>query len=232
MKGFGRIFFLAAFAMLLTYGAFAQVDSVTQRLKALGIDSNIIEHSFHTDDTAHYFKMTMHAVSTERKDLETIDYDPQRDEKERWQLLTLNGDSVSDKWAHDYSKAVNKNIGKTVGIYATRIKFEDSSSIVISFKCNKDNLPDRYSNLYRCNGLAYINKATKQIDKEEFTDSSSFQIEFMSVVTYSMYRNFSYNADEQFNQLISDDLYMDVFIKDKKSKASVTYIYSDYKKVK
>lgn len=223
---------MTAFAMLLTCCAFAQADSVTLRLKALGIDSNIIEHSFHTDDGIHYFKMTMHAVSAERKDLTTIEYDPTRDVTQAWQMLTLNGDSVSDKWQHDYAKEVNKYTGKTVGIYSTGIKSEDSASIVVSFKCYRDNLPDRYKNLSRCDGLAYINKQTKQIDKEVFTDSSAFELEFMYVTTYTMTRNFSFDEEAQFDQLISDDLFMNVFIRDVKSKATVTYIYSDYKKVK
>jgi len=233
MKGFGRIFLMASFSLLLTSCAFAQVDSVTLKLKSLGIDSNIIEHSFNTDDGVHYFKMTMHAVSAVRKDLTTIEYDPTRDEDDRWRMLTFNSDTVSEKWAHDYAKEVNKKSGRKANVSSTKIKSEDSTTIVISFNCNnKESLPDRYENLSRCNGVAYINKITKQIDKEEFTDSSSFQLEFMTVMTYTMDRNFSYNADEQYNQLISDDLYMDVYIKDKKSKATVTYIYSDYKKVK
>ena len=232
MKGFGRIFFMTAFTVLLTCCAYAQVDSVTQRLKQLGIDSTIIAHSFHTDDRIHYFKVTMNAVSPTTNNYTVIEYDPQRDEAARWQMLTFNSNPVSEGWAHDYAKEVNKKRDSTVGIYATSIKSEDTASIVISFKCNKTNLPDRYKDLSRCTGLAYINKKTKQIDKEEFTDSSSFRLENMDVSTYTMDRNFSFNEDEQYNQLISDDILMDVFIKDKKGKVAVTYIYSDYKRVK
>ena len=232
MKGFSRTFLMTAFALLLAYCAFAQVDSVTLRLKSLGIDSNIIEHSFHTDDGTHYFKMTMNAVSPSANNYTTIEYDPQRDEEKRWQMITFNNDTVSERWAHDYAKEVNKKRGATVGIHSTSIKSEDTATIVISFRCDKKNLPDRYTDLSRCAGFAYINKKTKQIDKEEFTDSSTFRLENMDVKTYTMDRNFSYNEDEQFNQLISDDIYMDIYIKDKKGKATVTYIYSDYKKVK
>jgi hypothetical protein len=233
MKGFGRIFLMASFALLLSCSAFAQVDSVTLKLQSLGIDPHVIEYSFHTDDGVHYFKMTMHAVSAARKDLTTIEYDPMREDGQQWQMLTFNSDTVSEKWAHDYAKEVNKKVGRKVDISSMKIKSEDSATIVVSFNCNnRESLPDRYENLSRCNGVAYINKTTKQIDKEEFTDSSSFQLEFMTVMTYTMDRNFSYNTDEQYNQLISDDLYMDVYIKDKKSKATITYIYSDYKKVR
>jgi hypothetical protein len=232
MKGLCRYFSITVFTMLFAGAAFAQVDSVKLRLIELGIDSNIIEHSFHTDDGIHYFKMTVDAVSPDRKDLQTIEYDPRRDDKQRWQFITYNGDTVSEKWAKDYAKEVNKNAGKTVNISSAKIKSEDKSFIVISFQCgSKDNLPDRYKNLSRCAGLAFINKNTKQIEREEFTDSSSFQLEFMDVRNYTMYRNFAYNEDLHFNQLISDDLIINAFIKDKKSKVTITYIYSDYKAV-
>jgi|GEM_PF-4178642 hypothetical protein len=232
MKGLARYFLISTFTVLFTSSAFAQVDSVKQRLIALGIDSNIIEHSFHTDDGIHYFKMTVDAVSPERKDLQTIEYDPRRDAKQRWQSLTYNGDTVSEKWARDYAKEVNKNTGKTVNVFSTKIKSEDNSLIVVSFQCgNKDNLPDRYKNLARCAGLAFINKNTKQIEREEFTDSSAFQLEFMDVRNYTMYRNFSYNEELHFNQLISDDLIINAFIRNKKSKVTITYIYSEYKAV-
>jgi hypothetical protein len=232
MKGFGRNFLMTAFALLLACCASAQVDSVTLKLKSLGIDSNIIEHSFHTDDGIHSFKVTINAVSPSANNYTTIEYDPQRDESERWQMVTFNNDTVSERWAHDYAKEVNKKRGATVRIYSTKIQSEDTATIVVSFGCDKKNLPDRYKDLSRCMGVAYINKKTKQIDKEEFTDSSTFRLENMDVKTYTMDRNFSYNEDEQFNQLISDDIYMDIYIKDKKGKATVTYIYSDYKKVK
>src|SRR6202012_5558871 len=186
MKGFGRIFLMTTFALLLSCCIFAQVDSVTQRLKALGIDSNIIERSFHTDDGIHYFKVTVNAVSPPANNFTTIEYDPQRDEKERWKMLTFNNDSVSESWAHDYAKEVNKKRGATIGINSTSVKSEDNGMIVIAFRCDKNNLPDRYKDLSRCQGLAYINKKTKQVDRENFTDSSGFRLENMDVGTYTM----------------------------------------------
>jgi hypothetical protein len=231
MKGFGRIFLMTAFAVLLTCCAFAQVDSVTLRLKSLGIDSNIIEHSFHTDDGIHYFKMTINAVSPLANNFTTIEYDPQRDESDRWRMITFNNDTVTEDWAHDYAKEVNKKRDATVGINSTKIIAEDKETIIVSFRCTRDNLPDRYKDLSRCAGLAYINKKTKQIDREEFTDSSLFRLENMDVATYTMGRNFSFNEEEKFNQLISDDVFMNIYLKDKKGKVTVTYIYSDYKKV-
>jgi hypothetical protein len=232
MRGFGRNFLMTAFAVLFACCAFAQADSVAQKLKSLGIDSNIIEHSFHTDDGIHYFKVTINAVSPLTNNYTTIEYDPQRDEEKRWEMITFNNDTVTEDWAHDYAKEVNRKRGATIGIYSTKIQSEDTATIVVSFGCDKKNLPDRYKDLSRCTGLAYINKKTKQIDKEEFTDSSAFRLENMDVRTYTMERNFSYDEDEQFNQLISDDVFMDVYVKDKKAKVTVTYIYSDYKKVK
>ena len=114
---------MTAFALLLACCASAQVDSVTLKLKSLGIDSNIIEHSFHTDDGIHSFKVTINAVSPSANNYTTIEYDPQRDESERWQMVTFNNDTVSERWAHDYAKEVNKKRGATIAPLFRPVRF-------------------------------------------------------------------------------------------------------------
>jgi len=174
---------------LLSIPAFGQKQEVEAKLVEYGIAQAFLNTSLQDHDATHYFDIKT-TTNDGTKNIVDIGYfNPELPVGKRWVIKTSNGVTPPKKEAKKFNKAHNtkqKDINGKVDDNSWKIVSDTENEIVISFKYDRESLPNKFAFLADCLGSATINKKTKRLESASFVNEGPLKIKIFNVTELDM----------------------------------------------
>ena len=226
---------IAIFLALTPATLIAQDQDVLDKLKAYDFETAFLSTTLKDADAEHAFSLQTTIMSLDDTTLEQIEFDPRRPIGERWKLLTVNGEEPTEDDLHEFDHTHNtkdKEVNAEVDDSSLRIESEDQNYLVVGFRYKKESLPRKVKFLHQCEGLAYIKKDTKKLERAEFINQEQLRVRTMRVNILDMKVKFDFLPEEDIYHISRETLWMGTYYHGMIYDINIENIYSDFQKVK
>ncbi len=230
MKSFISIIFL-----ICSISSFAQKQEVLAKLAEYGITAETLGTGLQDHDATHSFDVDITTNNGTKNIVEVGHFNPLVPIGERWTLETVNDKAPSKKELKKFDKAHNTkqpDINGKVSDKSWKIDSDTEKEIIISFKYEKESLPNKFQFLADCTGKAYIDKRTKRLKKAVFKNDGPLKVKIFNVTKLEMTVDYHYIKEE--NLYVMDTQHLDMQVKLLGQLVEVEELneYYHYKKVK
>ena len=153
---------------LIPAASSAQLVNIKERLVEYNIPVDFLEHSIRNADRKFTFKYRMITGSPDGTPvIYEIEYNPQRKNKDRWRLISVNGNSPEKKEIRDFNRINNprrKEVSAEIDESSYQVVVDNDQYFTYSFKYKEGSITSNRKFLEDCKGYVYINKKTGKIE--------------------------------------------------------------------
>jgi hypothetical protein len=219
--------------------AYGQKDEIDAKLKEYGIPGDYIVNALKDANAEYYFKFKSVTWMPSKQGMEEIveegEFDPGLPVGQRWRLLKVNGRQPYSKELKKFNKAQNtlkNNVNTEIDEENYRIEEDNDTEMIISLRYKDETLPQRYTFLSDCSGLAYVDKKKNRLTRIEYRNDYAVRVWNYKATGLSLVQYYTYNEAGN-NYFISREE-MDLEANYLGQGVSILFDieYSDYRKVK
>ncbi len=219
--------------LLFTSFSFSQKAEVMEKLKEYNFSEDLLTENVKDADALYSFTQKMTTINSNGATEEISNFDPNKKVGDKWELVSVNGNSPTKKEKKTFNKNHNstKEVNGELDEHSWKIVSDGDDYLVISFRYDKKTLPKKYAFLGDCIGYAFFNKATKELEKSEFKNEGPIKIKVLNVQHLDMVIH--YLKDEDGTYLMKTmNMDLEVYFLGQVVDVKEISEYSDYKKVK
>lgn len=213
----------------------AQDADVLEKLKAYDFETAFLTTTLKDADAEHAFNMRSKISSLKDTTIEEIEFDPRRPVGDRWKLISVNGSVPSEDDLREFDHSHNTKgvmVNAEVDETSLKINEENEEYLVVSFKYKKESLPVKFQFLHACNGLAYVNKKSKKLEKAYFSNTEQIRVRGMRVNILKMDVVYEFYPSENLYHISDEKLKMGTYYHGMLYDVTVENHYSEIKKIK
>ena len=219
----------------LSQPVMAQKAEVIARMENYGISPETLGSGLKDHDATHYFEIDVTTNNGTENIVEHGEFNPERPVGSRWKLLDVNGNAPTKKQIKKFGKLHNttkQQINGKVDDNSFKVVDDNAQELVISFKFDKNTLPNKFAFLADCTGKAYINKLSKRLEKAKFTNDKPLKVKIFNVQNLDMTVTYKYLEDDEMYVLQNEHLLMKVKLLGQLVDVEEINDYYSYKNVK
>jgi len=142
----------------------AQQINIKERLVEYNIPVDFLEHSIRNADRKFTFKYKMISGSRDGTPVTSeIEYNPTRKSKERWKLISVDGNSPEKKQIKNFNRINNprrKEVYAEIDESSYELVVDNDQYFTYSFKYKEGSITSNRKFLEDCKGMVYISKKT------------------------------------------------------------------------
>ncbi len=229
-----RILYLAV--LLFPCFAMAQVENleVLRKMQEYGFDKEWLVDNLNEETASYAFRVKSTTMTPKETQIQEIAFDPSREQGEKWELLSVNGNPPTKKQVKRFNKERNKEREKPdIRIDQLTVERDEPVYFDVGFTLLRATLPKKLEFLADCKGVAEFNKHTKELERIRFfnvKEELKFSVLKVSDVMLVVELMEDSKTGEMFRE--REDLKLKAKVLGKEGIVKVTNEYYDFEKVK
>lgn len=211
-----------------------QKEDVKKKFNEYQLSAKFLTTNLKDADAEHYFDLKTTIVNGAETKIVESTFDPLKNIGERWNLVSVDGNSPTDKDHREFDKHHNttqEGVNGQIDASSWNIEKDDDAYLVLSFRHDKKSLPRKFSFLGDCKGLAYYNKKTERLEKTEFVNEKPLKIKVFNVISLDMVVHYEFNHEEAVYLIHTEELDMEVKLLGQMVPIKEINEYGNYNKV-
>lgn len=219
--------------LLISSIADSQTNDVVKKLELFRLHTSDFVQNLQTPDTTLFFNYTRTITTGDSTYTETGVYDPSRPSKERWELLTINGQPASKADKETFVKTNSTNpYQSTVMVNDTTLDTDvEGNYMIVLFRLRPETVPEHLSYLNDCNGKAYISIARGRLEKVVYSSTREVNYYGIKASKLIMESSFEYISAAKSFRVFMEQVDLTVNQGDSVKQTQDTREYTGYRKI-
>lgn len=227
---------LTILLFLLTSTLLAQSQVIEERLTEYGIRLDFLEHSLRNTQEKYVYKYKLSYGSPDGTPIVDIsEYNPKREVRDRWQLLTVNGRTPKKKELKKWSKLNNERgeeLYAKIDPESYEVVVDNPTYFTFSFKYKPGSVSKNRKFLEDCIGYVYVHKKEKAINGVRYENFRETEVRGLTCTKLVITHELQFDEATGIHLLQSEDFDLLVKFLGKEVELEQLGEYFDYERIK